>query len=159
MPIVSILCGKVASGKTTYANRLKEQQKAMILSCDDLMLELFDSCLGEKHDDTVRRCSSFLNAQAVELVKIGVPVILDFGHWTVSDRAVVRNYFKSRNIETQLIYFDIPEGERISRLKKRNESLAGATKRVYMIDDELLSYLDSKFQEPTPDEVDIFITE
>ena len=159
MSKVYILCGKIASGKTTYARELKEKQKAIILSCDDLLLTLFDGCLGDKHDDIVKRCSAFFNSQAEELIKIGIDVILDFGYWTKSERTAARDYFKTKNIETQLVYFKIPEEQRFDRLRKRNESLSNATKRVYIIEEELREHLDLKFQEPSPEEIDILITE
>ena len=56
---VFILCGKIASGKTTYASKLKSERKAVILSHDDLMLTLFDNCLGDKHDDMINRFSKY----------------------------------------------------------------------------------------------------
>ena len=56
MAEVILLCGKIAVGKTTYAAYLQRNRNAVVLSCDELMLSLFDSCLGDKHDDTVKRC-------------------------------------------------------------------------------------------------------
>lgn len=46
---IYMLCGKVGSGKSTYAMKLKELHQAMILSCDDLMRSLIDEYLDEWH--------------------------------------------------------------------------------------------------------------
>lgn len=154
MAKVIILCGKIASGKTTYAERLHRQKGAMILSCDDLMLRLFDSCLGDKHDETARRCSLFLYGQAEQLVQIGVDCVLDFGYWTRKEREEAKAYFAKRGIACELHYLKLAEEERIRRLDKRNQRLAGATHRVYRIEGELLKRLDKKFEPPLPDEID-----
>lgn len=158
MPKVYILCGKIASGKTTYAKSLKEKNKAMILSCDDLMLTLFDGCLGEKHNDIVDRCSRFFNNQAEELISIGIDAVLDFGYWTKLERTKAKEYFIAKNIPVELHYLKIPENLRLERLIARNQSLSTSSKREYIIDDELRNYLDAKFEEPTADEIDKIIT-
>jgi predicted kinase len=40
------MCGRISSGKTTYAMKLKNETPAVFLSADDLMLTLFDACLA-----------------------------------------------------------------------------------------------------------------
>ena len=41
MPKVIMICGKICSGKTTYANKIKSTNHAVILSVDEIMLALF----------------------------------------------------------------------------------------------------------------------
>ena len=41
-----MLCGKVAAGKSTYANRLAQQKRAVILSVDDLVVRMRTKCEG-----------------------------------------------------------------------------------------------------------------
>lgn len=45
MPKVIMLCGKICSGKSFYAEQLKNRINGIVLSCDDLMLTLFDEQL------------------------------------------------------------------------------------------------------------------
>ena len=40
MAKVFIMCGKLCSGKSTYANRIRQTHKAVILSIDEIMLTL-----------------------------------------------------------------------------------------------------------------------
>lgn len=47
MPKVLIMCGKICSGKSTYAEKLKLENKAVILSVDELTLALFENQAGE----------------------------------------------------------------------------------------------------------------
>ena len=46
---VYLLCGQVASGKSTYARTLAEREGALILSGDELLLKLEDHCQGPAH--------------------------------------------------------------------------------------------------------------
>ncbi|NMB30721.1 MAG: ATP-binding protein [Clostridiales bacterium] len=157
MAEVMILIGRIASGKTHYAKELKEHKELMLLSCDDLMLTLFDGCLGEKHRDIEDRCYTFLFGQAEQLISMGIDVALDFGFWTAKSRKNVKKYFKERNIKTKTIYFNPPKEVRESRLAKRNQILSSSTRREYIIDPPLLEKLDAKFEEPTSEEYDYVI--
>ncbi len=154
---VIALCGKIAVGKTHYAELLK-RQGVVVLSCDELMLTLFDACLGERHDETVRRCGKYLNSVAAQLVKAGVTAVLDFGYWTAVSRREVRAYFEERGLPFELHYLTCEEETRLERLKKRNEALAQArqtsTERVYIVDDALLRRMDGKFEPPVPEEAE-----
>ncbi|HOV25823.1 MAG TPA: AAA family ATPase [Pseudobacteroides sp.] len=48
MAKIIIMCGKICSGKSTYSQKLKKEINAVVLSCDELMLSLFDEQLGDK---------------------------------------------------------------------------------------------------------------
>lgn len=161
-PTVYILIGKIASGKTHYANALFNEKNIVPLSCDELILAMFTECLGGMHDEMTRRASEFLFSQAQKLHKAGVGSSLDFGFWTKSQRARAYEYFSSRGINTVRIYFDPPEKTRLDRLYKRNarlSALGGDAGRQYIIDDELRCRLDAKFMLPGDGEYDILITD
>ena len=159
MAKVIILVGKIGSGKTTWVNDRKKQKQMMLLSCDDLMLNLFARCLGEKHGETERRCLKFLFGQAVELTEMGIDVVLDSGFWTKASRKAAKEYFAAMGIETNTYYFKIPDETRIDRLERRNEQLAQSTKREYIIEKSLLARLDKNFEEPLPNEYDFLVTD
>ena len=163
MAKVIILCGRIASGKSYYANKLKERSNAIVLSVDDLMLRLSDSCLGQQHDDTARRCELYFYALAEQMINSGIDVIIDYGYWSRADREEAKEYFRIKGIEAELHYIRIPEELRLKQLESRNERLSEESKkistgRVYIIDEVLLQRLDSKFEEPSQEEVDELIT-
>ena len=81
MAKIIAICGKICCGKTYYANQIKEKEKAVILSCDELTKDLFDNDLGEKHDEMALRIWRYFKKKSVELVNIGCTVILDWGFW------------------------------------------------------------------------------
>lgn len=159
MAKVTILVGKIASGKTSWVIERKKQKQMMLLSCDDLMLNLFAGCLGEKHGETERRCLMFLFGQAVELTEMGIDVVLDSGFWTKASRKAAKEFFAAKGIQTKTYYFKIPDETRIERLEKRNEQMAQSIKREYIIEKSLLTKLDKKFEEPLPNEYDFLVTD
>lgn len=54
------ICGKIGCGKTYYANRLKEQEHAVILSTDEVTYDLTDNQQGEGYDEFARRVNLYL---------------------------------------------------------------------------------------------------
>ncbi len=157
MAEVILLCGKIAVGKTTYAAYLQKSRNAVVLSCDELMLSLFDSCLGDKHDATVKRCSLYLSGIARQVVAAGVDVVLDFGSWTAAERGAVQAFFSEYNIPVRLYYLFCEESVRLERLRLRNLALQNAEGRVYIIEDDLRKRLDAKFELPSENEADKLI--
>lgn len=157
MAKVYMLVGKIASGKTTWAMERKKKSPLVLLSCDDLMLQVFAGCLGDKHGETERRCLLFLFGQAVQLVGMGQDVVLDSGFWTKKSRAMARVYFSDKQIETKTYYFKLPDEVRLERLQERNTRLANSPKREFIVDATLLAKLDRKFEEPLPNEIDFIV--
>ena len=74
--MVTVLCGPVAAGKTFLAQRLG-REGALVLSCDEMMLTLFDRCLGpEHHDEMALRCLRSLFSVAVQEARLGRDVVV-----------------------------------------------------------------------------------
>ena len=84
MPKVIMTCGKICSGKSTYAQKLRLEYKAVILSVDEITLALFGNEAGEKLDDYVCRAEKYLYDKSIEIIETGTNVILDWGFWTKS---------------------------------------------------------------------------
>lgn len=163
MAKVIILCGKIASGKTYYANKIKNETNAIILSVDDLMLNLSDSCLGKQHDDMALRCERYFYGLANQIYRNGTDVILDFGYWSKMEREEAKQYFRYSGIPVELHYVKIEEEKRLIQLDHRNKNLMSQQEnkqsgRVYIIEEELRRRLDQKFEEPSPDEIDVVIS-
>lgn len=47
MAKVIAICGKICSGKTYYANQMKDKENAVILSTDEATYDLIDNKQGE----------------------------------------------------------------------------------------------------------------
>lgn len=154
---VILICGKICCGKSTYAEKLYVENKAVLLSCDEITLALFDGNLGENHDEFVRKTKNFLLKKSVDIVKIGIDVILDWGFWTKEERDHTRNFYQSRNILCEFHYIDISDTIWKSNITKRNNLILSESIPAYFVDASLADKFESIFEKPEKDEIDIWI--
>ena len=152
MAKVFLICGKICSGKTTYAEKLKGKEKAVVLSSDELMLSIFDPLLGERHDEISRRANAYLMKMAVKLTEAGMNVILDWGFWTKRGRGEVSSFFEKQGIETEWHYLAVSDEQWKRNIEKRNEEVLAGRTQAYYVDEGLLRKLESRFEEPGPEE-------
>ena len=146
--MVTILIGRIASGKTFIAKRLKKKKPAVLLSCDKLMLTLFDDCLGENHNIMQAKCYRYLFGLSKEISAAGSDVILDFGFWTKEQRREAEDFYRSANIKLKRVYIVSENDERLLRLEKRNEAVKKEDGRHYIITPEMLEQFDKVFEVP-----------
>ena len=155
MPKVYLICGKICSGKSTYAEQLRIQNNAVLLSTDEITLALFGQHCGDKHDDYVERTHSYLFNKSLELIEVGINVILDWGFWMKEERDYAREFYNSRNIECEFHYIDISDETWKARLKKRNSAILTEETTAYYVDDGLAQKCASIFEMPNADEIDV----
>ncbi|MCX7772405.1 MAG: ATP-binding protein [Clostridia bacterium] len=155
MAKIVLLCGKICSGKSTYANQIKQKYNAVVLSCDKLMLELFEEQLGDKHRMILEKVKSYLYQLAEQIVAANTNVILDFGFWTHSERQSLKQYFAGKGIETELHYIRVSQEAWCGNIEKRNESLKNGETQDYYIDENMKQLFNEQFQEPDDHEIDI----
>ena len=155
MAKVYLICGKICSGKSTYAEQLRVQNNAVLLSTDEITLALFGQHCGDKHDDYVERTQNYLFNKSLELIEVGINVILDWGFWLKEERDYAREFYNSRNIECEFHYIDINDETWQARLHKRNSEVLVETTSAYYIDDNLAEKFASIFEVPNTDEIDV----
>lgn len=160
MPKVLIMCGKICSGKSTYAEKLKLENKAVILSVDELTLALFENQAGEKLDFYVEKLKEYFLKKSLDIVEAGADVILDWGFWTKKERDYAREFYDSRNISYQFYYMNVEIDEWKKRILKRNQEIKREQLEAYPIDKGLLSKVEKMFEEPDRKELkDMIIIE
>ena len=102
MAKVIMTCGRICTGKSTYAEKLRKTLSAVVLSVDEITLALFGHDTGEMHDTYVERAEKYLFEKSVELIETGINVILDWGFWTKEERQFARDFYSSHGIECEL---------------------------------------------------------
>lgn len=153
MTKVYLLCGKIASGKTTYAKTLCEQKNAVILSIDDVMLQLYDECLGQqRHQEVMKRINAYFFTLIPQLFKQGLNVVLDYGYWTKAERTWITSQCVLHDYPYEMHYITVQEEVRLARLQQRNEKNKTINNRQFIIQDELQRTLDARFEELEEDE-------
>ena len=157
MPKVIALCGKICSGKTFYANKIKEGKNAVILSTDEVTFYLMDNEQGERYDDFAKRINEYLMKKAIDIVRAGANVILDWGFWSKKERINLTIYYKKYNIPVEWHYVDVTQEKWQDLIKKRNELIvSGQEKYSFYFDDGLKKKLLDSFNEPSKEEMDIW---
>lgn len=157
MAKVIMTCGKICSGKSTYAARLRKELGAVLLSIDEIMLGLFGQHAGEMHDEYVSRTEKYLLSKSVELIESGINVVLDWGAWTRAKRAEVRDFYDSRGIGYELHYLEVSDEIWKERIKKRNIAVSEGNADAYYVDENLAAKFGAVFEPPAYDEVDLLI--
>jgi len=142
MAKIIAVCGKVCSGKTYYAQKLKEKENAILLSCDEITAALFNNDLGTNHDEITAKIQNYLKIKSAELVKIGCTVILDWGFWTFESRHCLTEYYRLQNIPCQWHYIDVDEQTWRKNIEERNSRiLNGNGGSDYFMDEDLMNKL------------------
>lgn len=153
MAKVMILCGKVAAGKTTFAQQYSDDQQTVILSIDDLAIRLQDHCQGPQALQALERNIRAYDCLLMrQLINKGMNCILDHGHWSRESRKEVIQFCKAHKINYEIIWLRCPKWIRLQRLQKRNETLVKKHEKGYLIDQEKLERFDQWFEELTEEE-------
>ncbi|WP_298961961.1 ATP-binding protein [uncultured Roseibium sp.] len=153
MPVATtlhMLCGKIASGKSTFAKTLSADPKTIMISEDLWLSGLYGDELVSIADYV--RCSERLKQtiapHIVALLKSGLSVVLDFPANTREQRLWIRHLFEEAGCHHKLHYFDVPDQVCKARLKARNAS--GTHK--FLVSEDVFDKISSYFQPPQPDE-------
>lgn len=159
MAKIIAVCGKICSGKTYYSNQIKEKERAVILSCDELTKDLFDNDLGEKHDEMALRIWDYFKKKSVELVHAGCTVILDWGFWSSENRKSLTEFYGTQNIPCEWHYIDVDDQTWHKNIEERNRRiLSGESGSDYYLDEGLMGKLLSRWEAPSRDEIDVWYT-
>lgn len=157
MAKVIFVCGKICCGKSTYAEKLCSEGKAVLLSVDEIMLALFGLYAGDKHDEYVEKTKKYLLDKSVEIMKSGIDVVLDWGFWKKDERIYVREFYSAKGMEYEFHYIDISDEVWRTRLDTRNSAVSAGKANAYIVDDNLAAKFASVFEMPDREEIDVWI--
>lgn len=158
MAKVVALCGMICSGKSTYARQLRDELPAVVLSCDELTLGLFDGNLGDRHDEMLDRIYAYLLNKAAEIVRAGANVVLDFGFWRRTFREDTRRFFREVNIPAEWHYLEVDDFTWRRNIAFRNNAVLQGTDTSYFVDEGLAEKCLLLFEAPEDGEMDVLPT-
>ena len=156
MAKVIMLCGKIASGKSHYASKVSKRENAVVLSVDELVLSILSNDLGEKHDEITARVQAYFFEKSVEIVQAGANVLLDWGFWRRRRRQEARAFYQEKGIACEFHYIDTPDDVWKRNIEKRNRAVLAGESSAYYVDDGLMKKLESLFEEPSREEIDVW---
>jgi len=121
-PTLHLVCGKIASGKSTLTQKLAARPKTLLISEDIWLSQLYADeirTLG----DYVRRSRQLRSVLAphVESLLLGdLSVVLDFPANTLNNRRWMKHIIDRTGAAYVLHYLDIPDEVCKMRLRNRN---------------------------------------
>ena len=151
------MCGRICSGKSYYARKLAERLNAVILSTDELTWDLTDNAQGEGYDAFAARANRYLLKKACEIARAGAVVILDWGFWTREKRRDTKAYCSAQGVRTEWHYVEPGTEMWLNNIRERNERVKKTGGPDFYVDDGLLRKLESLWETPGNDEIDVKI--
>jgi predicted kinase len=121
-PILHLVCGKIASGKSTLSAQLGKLDKAIVIAEDDWLNALYAQEMTSMADymRCMTKLRNIIGPHVVSLLNNGVSVVLDFQANTVESRDWMRSILDQTNAHHKLHVLDVPEKVCIARLHARN---------------------------------------
>lgn len=149
-PTLHMMCGKIASGKSTLAARLARADGTILLAEDDWLSALFSGEMSSPSDYV--RCSSklrrIIGPHVVSLLHAGVSVVLDFPANTLEQRAWLRGLIKASGADHQLHVLNPSDALCLARLRERNAH----GDHPFAVTEAQFLRLSKHFVAPSPDE-------
>ena len=150
VPILYLLCGKIAAGKSTLARRLGARPATLLVSEDHWTSNLFSDDL--KTIDDYGRFSARLRAamgpHIVDILQQGLSVVLDFPANTVNNRNWMRSLITQAKVAHELHLLDVPDMICKQGLRERN----ACGEHPFQVSEAEYDLLTSHFVPPQPSE-------
>ena len=121
-PTLHLMCGKIASGKSTLAKSLAEEHGALLLNEDQWLSRLYPEQIKSVADYVrcARQIRGVLGPLVVDVLTAGVGVVLDFPANTVADRQWLRGLADTAKVPHCLHYLEVDDDTCRVRLHARN---------------------------------------
>ena len=154
---VIIVCGKICSGKSYYSKSIKDSLNAVIISPDEATYELINNEQGEFYNAFSERLNKYLTKKVGEIAQAGANVIFERGLWTKKDRENIKEYYYNNGIECEIHYISVDDETWRKNIDERNKRIEnGNGGSDFYLDEGLLKKLESKWEEPSKDEIDVW---
>ena len=145
-----LLCGKIASGKSTLARRLAERPTTLLITMDHWMSLLFPT-ENRTIEDFARlsaRLRDAMGPHVVDILRHDLSVVLDFPANTVKWRSWMRSLIDKADVAHELHVLDVPDAICKQRLRQRNAE----GEHAYEVSEQTYELFMSYFVPPRPDE-------
>lgn len=122
LPSLHLVCGKIASGKSTLAAALGQSPGTVVIAEDDWLPALYRGEMSTI-SDYVRcagRLQEVLGPHVAAILRAGASVVLDFPANTIASRAWMRQVIRTAGVPHKLHCLDVPDEICMARLRARN---------------------------------------
>ncbi|MFF9013778.1 AAA family ATPase [Streptomyces sp. NPDC014870] len=143
-----LMVGLPGSGKTTRARQLAHEHGALRLTPDDWMIPLFGESDADGKRDVLEGRMLWL---ALEAVRLGTDVVVDYGCWSRDERSAVRSLAETAGARFRMVYVPVDEETQRTRIAHR---WATAPEETFPLTEADLRHGRALFEEPDPAELD-----
>jgi predicted kinase len=143
-----LMVGLPGAGKTTRAKEFAAANRALRLTPDHWMIPLFgDSMAGGKRFALEGRLISV----ALQALRLGTSVVLDYGLWGRDERSALRWLAHSAGASCQVVYLPVDKGVQLARIAQRQET---APHQTFPMSEADVDAWREQFQVPDAAELD-----
>jgi len=143
-----LMVGLPGAGKTTRARELAAAHRALRLTPDEWMIPLFgEPDAGGKRDVLEGRLISV----AMQALRPGISVVLDFGFWGRDERSALRWLARSAGACCQVRYLPVDRDTQLARIARRQ---ASAPDQTFPMTEADIDRWREQFQAPDAAELD-----
>ncbi len=145
-----MMCGKIASGKSTLAAQLAAEPATVLVSEDPWLATLFGDEMTSIEDyvGCSAKLRQVIGPHASQVLRSGVSVVLDFHANTVESRQWMRSIFEDAQAAHQLHWLDVPDEDCLARLHARNATSA----HPFSVTQDEFARVTRHFAAPAPQE-------
>ncbi|MFE4311555.1 AAA family ATPase [Streptomyces sp. NPDC056517] len=142
MTTLFLMVGLPGAGKTTRARQLAHEHGALRLTPDDWMIPLFGEAEADGKRDVLEGRMLWL---ALEAVKLGTKVVVDYGCWSRDERSAIRWLVESEDACFRMVYLPVDAETQRARIAQRQTTAPDET--LPMTEADIL-YGRAHFEEP-----------
>jgi predicted kinase len=114
-----LMVGLPAAGKTTRARELAATYRALRLTPDHWMIPLFGDSMADGKRWVLE---GRLISVALQALRLGTSVVLDYGLWGRDERSALRWLARSTGAACQLVYLPVDKNVQLARIAHRQET-------------------------------------
>ena len=111
-----LMVGLPGAGKTTRANELAAANRAVRLTPDHWMIALFGDSMADGRRFVLE---GRLISVALQALRLGISVVLDFGLWGRDERSALRGLARSAGASCQVVYLPVDKDVQLARIAHR----------------------------------------
>jgi predicted kinase len=146
IPTLFLIVGLPGAGKTTRAKELMAERHALLLTPDAWMMSLFGR---EFERDGWSASRDVLEGQliklAIEVLRLRLSVVLDFGLWARDERSALRWLARSVDASPEVVYLPADRATQLRRIQRRQQA---APDRNFLITEHQLEKWRAQFEVP-----------